>query len=1160
MSEPPIAPRQPGAPTGPLSQQRASTGSLVANDPPAAAAPPAAPAGDSRVAAPGTTPAPDPVRAAVVGTTPASATDFSRALAGVRQRVATGSLAPAPAAPAADPGQRGQEAARWLRENSESLSRLRAGNAFAPELAQVAGVLRRPEQLQQAREAIAPIAETPEGRVAMADLDKLQGAATGQRAQTEQRIQERLPRITRNPQTLAGIRSDQGRQDLEAVAAGNPASQAAFRDLAGRPPMAGEFPAGKLAVTDPARIGVQDHAMAADPRQAPQREAMVRQAVQGIADQHFGSLASGGAGNTQDAHARFEAGVQKLREAGVDGATIDRARQAVLNDPANQTMLRNPGLNAGERLLLDTGGAAAALTGVEGFLDRTVGTRDPNRPSDGIGQLSQITDRIPPGESRTLALEGEARFGAVQLGAGAEMTIARTQPQGTPPSTKLQVTFTVGAHAAVGFQKEFGKETAVGSVTGQIEAQARVDGKASFTYEFDTANPQHMAQLRDISGAVARAVPGVGGLLGGTEGPGVEQAFRGLSERHVETRYEGQVTATVRLEAKASTSDRSQQLVARFEQARAGLAQAQALTGSMQEAYGALGKSPPDFQAAFGAMQSHLPAGAQQASQVALDAQKAQALYAEGKTGEALQIMRGYLPQGLQNASQVATDASRAYQALSGGNAAEAFQIMQAHLPPGAQRAGQVAIDAQKAQALQAEGKTDEAMQLLRGYLPEGLQNASQVALDAYRAQQMIGQGDAAGAFNLMQAHLPPGAQRAGQVAQDAQRAQALIGEGKHAEALALLTPYIPAGVAGTVGQAQAGLASVNAVREAFDRGDLAGGLAAMQGAVAAGKGLAGALRQEVADLPGQIQSARAAIQAVKDMPAQLRDQIQALPGQARQQVEGLLTQAREQVQGLRDQAQALRDQAQALPATARAQAQALRTQAQGLTDRAKDQAKTLTEQARALPEQVRQGVMDRINAATAAPAGGAAPVGSVQLTGSLSARIGQTTNYRDNTSTTTFGLSAEGTVAAESSLAGQVGASGARSADIAITRGADGQITGVTIARSFEGSRFAATAGRELVGELDPQAIARIEATDKVSVVQQVDMNALGITRDMPSAEVARRLATLAMRADPPAGTGRVVRATATHTDSVTARADIAVASIAVRLDRTVERGLQTY
>jgi hypothetical protein len=792
------------------------------------------------------------------------------------------------------------------------------------------------------------------------------------------------------------------------------------------------------------------------------------------------------------------------------------------------------------------------------MLDKTIGPLDTNRPSDGIGPLSHITDRIPPGESRTLKLEGEARLGPVQLGADAALSIARTQPTGNPPSAKLQFTFTVGATAAVGFQKEFGTKNAVGAVNGQVEAQVRADGKVSFTYEFDTSNPQHMAQLRDMSGALARAVPGVGGLVGGTDGPGVQQAFQNLSQRHVETKYQGEVTATVRAEVKAETSDKTQQLIARAQQAQAGLEKIQALNTSVQEAYGALGKSPPDFQTALGALQSHLPAGAQKAANVVADAQKAQQLYKEGKTEEALAVVKGYLPQGLQNFAQVATDASKAYQAMNSGDPAAAFEIMKGHLPAGAQQAAQMAADAKKAKDLQAEGKTEEAMQLLQNYMPEGMKNVSQAAVDAFRAQKLIGEGDATGAFNLMQQHLPAGAQSATQMAQAAQQAQQLVAEGKHAEAAALLTPFLPAGVANTVNQAQAGLNAYNAVKAAFEKGDLAGGLQAMQGAIAASQGLAGALKQQLTDLPGQIAAAKAAAQTLRDMPAQLKSQIQALPAQAKAQVQGLLDQAAEQVQGLRAQADALKAQAAALPQTATAQIQALKSQAQAPTAKAQEQAKALTAQAQALPETVRKGVMDQINAATTTPNATAAPFGSVQLSGSLSARFSQAQNFKDNTTTTTFGLTAQGTVAAESSLLGQTGASGAHSADIAIQRGPDGKLLNVSITRSFEGTRFAATSSRELVGDLDPQAIAGIEASDKVAVTQQIDLNALKITSDMSNAEIARLLASHAMNATPSPADGPVVRATATRTEALNARLDLVAASVAVRLERQRQRELK--
>lgn len=1130
-------PAATGAQPAATGAQPAATGAQ-----PAAAGAQTAVTGDQRVATPGAAPTADRVQTALLQTpTPAAG---STSMGGALER-----------------RQAAQQAANWARDTRAGLNMVAGGTATPATIAQTASLLQRPEQIQAARDALRPIANTDAGQTALAQLNEIQGITTTNRAGVERNMGRSLQNQLRTNQSLAGVHSDQQRQDLAAFAGRDPASKAAHDRIAARPPQAGEFDAGRLAVSNPAAVATQDRAMAASPNQAAAREAMARQAVQGLADQSFGRVDAGGNGTVPDATKALDAGIQRLRDAGVDGPALDRARRAVTQDPSNQTMLANPGHDALGRLAIRTGVADLAAAPVNSFFDSMIGPRVEGQRPDNAGLLSHITDRIPPGGARTVALEGSARFGAVELGAGASMSIARTQPQGDPPSTRLQVTFAVEAHAAAGFERAFGKQTEAGGVTGQVELQARVDGRASFTYEFDTGNPQQMAQLSAMSGALVRAIPGAGTVIAGTviagtEGPGVQEAFRGLSERHVETNFEASVTATARLELTASSSDRSEQLVARFHQTQAGLTQVQALTGSVQAAYGALGKSPPDFQAAFGAMESHLPAGAVQAGQVLADARRAQSLYAEGKTGEALQIMQSYLPQGLRNAATVATDASRAYQAMSSGNAAEALQIMQTHLPPGGQSALQVAQDAQRAQALHAEGKTGEAMEILRGYLPTGLQAASQVGLDAFRAQQLVRDGNPAEAFQLMQQHLPPGARSAAQVGQDAQRAQALVAEGKHTEALALLTPYMPAGVSGTIGQAQAGLATYNAVREAFDRGDLAGGLTAMQSAVTAGQGLAGALRQQAADLPGQIAAARAAIQTVREMPAQLAGQIRNLPARAREQVQGLLTQASEQVQGLRAQAQALTEQARGLPAAAQQQLQA---QARALTQQAQTQARALTEQARALPADIRQGVMDRINAATATPTAVAAPVGSIQLTGSGTARVSQRSNHRDGSSTTTFGLSGEGTVAAESRLVGQTGASGARSSDIAVTRGADGQISGVTITRSFEGSRFAATAGRELVGELDPNLIASVEARDRVAVVQQIDMAAQGITPSMTSTQVAQRLATLALRADPPAGTGRVVRATATRTDSVQARADFVVGSVAVRLDRTTQRELRT-
>ena len=85
----------------------------------------------------------------------------------------------------------------------------------------------------------------------------------------------------------------------------------------------------------------------------------------------------------------------------------------------------------------------------------------------------------------------------------------------------------------------------------------------------------------------------------------------------------------------------------------------------------------------------------------------------------------------------------------------------------------------------------------------------------------------------------------------------------------------------------------------------------------------------------------------------------------------------------------------------------------------------------------------------------------------------------------------------------------------------------------------------------------SRVEATDRVSVVQQVDLARAGITPDMRPDQVAARLASLALQADPPAGSGRVLETIAERRESITARADFGVGSLAARLERVQQRRL---
>ena len=463
--------------------------------------------------------------------------------------------------PGADPAARARDAAKWAGDQVQALGALAGGQGLGTgpaAAATSASLLARPGQIAEQRAALQPIAGTPEGQRALQQLDALQQTLDdpGKRMMLEGNVRGTLIQGARNAVGLAAFPTAQAVADVQALARRDPsfaqplqrAADNTARRMAENGPNAGLDRPELVAI---AANRLQERAAGGDATAAGDREKVLRNAVQASADRHF---QAGGASTPQEAQRRLDADIAAMQAAGVDAGSLATARQQVVSDPANQTMLQHPGLSWAGRRGAEVANLAGEALGVNEALDAAIGPRDPNRPTDGLGVLGHVTERIQPGQSREFRLDAEGRIGPVTLRAGTSIGIERTTPQGDPPSERLRVSFNVDAEAAIGIQREMERGNGLGTVNADVAVQAGVNGRVNFTYEFDTANPQDMARLRSMSDAIATNIPGLSHMVP-ADAPSVANAWQGFARNLASRTVEAGVTARVQANAAVTPNE-----------------------------------------------------------------------------------------------------------------------------------------------------------------------------------------------------------------------------------------------------------------------------------------------------------------------------------------------------------------------------------------------------------------------------------------------------------------------------------------------------------------------------------------------------------------------------------------------------------------------------
>ncbi|MBO9540296.1 hypothetical protein J7643_06860 [bacterium] len=217
---------------------------------------------------------------------------------------------------------------------------------------------------------------------------------------------------------------------------------------------------------------------------------------------------------------------------------------------------------------------------IDPALDNSVLGKDDQYKGEKTGAVGKlVTNRLEPGESVFMKLEGDAQIGGYQVGAGAQAEIKRVQKtdsegkavnepkdeKGRPP-TELEVSLTVDANVGVGIQAELfamQKGKAEGAYMGGVdmnagaEAQAGVSGQVELKFRFDPNDTKDMEAFTGIMKSASKStleasIPGIGMALAASNAPDLSRDISAFASRLTEIRGEGGVYANASIDAGVS--------------------------------------------------------------------------------------------------------------------------------------------------------------------------------------------------------------------------------------------------------------------------------------------------------------------------------------------------------------------------------------------------------------------------------------------------------------------------------------------------------------------------------------------------------------------------------------------------------------------------------